>query len=87
MQAIVTKYLGSTNHRGSRVKATAAAGSLTLPWEDRFNADANHAAAARALLVQLEWPGVYHRGGLPDGTQVWVCDTGDARDRVEVPHV
>ena len=33
-QAIVTKYLGPTKSRGSRVKATASAGSITLAWND-----------------------------------------------------
>lgn len=29
-QAIVTKFLGPTNYRGSRVKATCQAGSVTI---------------------------------------------------------
>ena len=34
MQAIETRYLGPTNTRGSRIKATAAAGSITIHYDD-----------------------------------------------------
>ena len=49
MQAIMTKYLPATNFKGSRVKATASAGSVTLHWDDALNHDANHTAAAMEL--------------------------------------
>jgi hypothetical protein len=55
MQAIVTRYLGPTNHRGSRVKAWCEAGSLTLPWDAALDPDGNHMAAASALFRQLGW--------------------------------
>jgi hypothetical protein len=32
-QAIETKYMGPTNTRGSRIKATAAAGSVMVPFD------------------------------------------------------
>jgi hypothetical protein len=35
-QAIVTRYLGATDYRGARVKATAYAGSVTLPWDGEW---------------------------------------------------
>lgn len=77
MQAIVTKYIGPTNVRGSRVKATAQAGSITLHWDDSRNADQNHKAAALALASELQWDyGQWVSGGLPDGTMVWVCHDG-----------
>lgn len=66
-QAIVTKYVGPTNHRGSRVKATAAAGSMTLSWDCSLNSEANHARAALALAAKLQWDGKYVGGGMPDG--------------------
>lgn len=66
-QAITTKYLGPTNVRGSRVKATAAAGSLTLNWDVALNSDQNHIAAAKALAEKFDWGGAeWHGGGLPD---------------------
>ncbi len=66
-QAIVTKYLGPTDSRGSRVKATCQAGSVTLSWDDAKDSDENHTAAAVALCKRLGWRGELHGGGLPDG--------------------
>jgi hypothetical protein len=85
MQAIVTKYLGATNVRGSRVKATAQAGSLTMHWDDALNSDANHRKAALNLAAKLRWSGVWISGGLPSGESVWVCDPQDARDTFTIP--
>ena len=68
MQAIVTKYLGPTNHRGSRVKATACAGSVTMAWDYELDTDGNHLAAAEALRSKYGWAlGELAVGGLPDG--------------------
>ena len=65
-QAIVTKYLSPTNVRGARVKATAAAGSVTLHWDHALNSEDNHTAAAKALANKYNWPGEWHGGGMPD---------------------
>ena len=54
-QAIETKYLGPTDHRGSRVRAKCQAGSVTLSWDHALDTVANHAAAARALIRKLGW--------------------------------
>lgn len=67
MQAIVTKYLGPTNHRGARIKATAQAGSITLSWDHALNADDNHQAAASELARRKGWAGVWVGGWLPSG--------------------
>jgi len=70
MQAIVTKYLGPTHCRGSRVKATACAGSITLSWDYALNSDANHRAAALALANKLNWleySDLSEGGSLPAG--------------------
>ncbi len=66
-QAIVTKYLGPTNFRGSRVKASAQAGSVTVSWDDALDSDANHTRAAEALANKFGWPGAFCAGGSPDG--------------------
>ena len=55
MQAIITKYLGPTNFRGSRVKASAQAGSVTIPWDDAKDSANNHIAAALALIRKYGW--------------------------------
>lgn len=70
MQAIVTKYLGPTDHRGSRVKAKCEAGTLTVSWDHALDADDNHYVAAKMLAERLGWVGPnYGRlvgGGMPD---------------------
>lgn len=55
MQAITTRFLGPTNHHGSRIKATCDAGSITLPWDHSLNSEGNHDAAAKALIRKLGW--------------------------------
>lgn len=77
---ILTKYLGPTNFRGSRVKATSGSGTtVTIAWDDELNIDENHAAAAMALAAKL-WcytPGTLTlRGGCHDGCDgfAWAVD-------------
>lgn len=76
-QAITTKYLGPTDRRGSRVKASCLAGHLTLEWDDRFNSDQNHAMAAMALAKKLDWTGnryKFHDGVTAGGEHIFVCE-------------
>jgi hypothetical protein len=72
MQAIITKYLGPTDHRGARVKATADAGTVTVSWDHALNTEDNHRAAAEALANEYRWldGGDWKLvgGSLPDGT-------------------
>ena len=49
MQAIITKYLGPTNIRGSRIKASCDRGSITIPYP-HIGIEENHVAAAQALV-------------------------------------
>jgi len=80
MQAIQTKYMGPTNTRGSRIKATAEAGSITVGYDHALSSEGNHNAAARALCEKLGWvpkPGVNRHtsttsGQLKDGSYVHV---------------
>ena len=67
MQAIKTRYLGPTNFKGSRIKATAQAGSVTVSYDHALNLDENHAAAARVLMERLDWGYSIRSGVLPDG--------------------
>ena len=74
MQAITTKYLGPTDYRGARIKATCQAGSVTVPFPYE---DSDHDAAARALIAKLGWGGQWVSGGLPDGRgDAYVCLPG-----------
>jgi hypothetical protein len=70
-QAIETKYLGPSNVRGARVKATAEAGSVTLGWDHALNSEGNHRKAAEALCEKFNWLGEYygklHCGGTKHG--------------------
>ncbi len=48
-QAIITKYFPASNVKGSHVKVSAAAGSITLHYDSGLNGESNHAEAAEAL--------------------------------------
>ena len=67
MQAITTKFLGPTNSRGPRVKASAERGSITVHWDHRFNVESNHALAAKALAEKFGWGGWWVAGTSPNG--------------------
>lgn len=73
MQTIITKYLGATNTRGSRIVAKCWNGKKTVSYDYSLNADANHKAAAYALIADLKeradvaWS-IVAVGELPDGT-------------------
>jgi hypothetical protein len=94
-QAIVTKYIGPTNYRGSRIVAKAAAGRIYVSYDHALNIDDNHLAAARALARKYGWPGEWHGGGMPSGDgNVYVCGdiggsiafvTYDDRKRLRLP--
>ncbi len=72
MQAIQTYFIGPTNFRGSRVVAKTADGRVTLNWDHALNPAGNHRAAARALADRFGWSGEWVRGGLADGSSVFV---------------
>ncbi len=72
MQAIVIKFLCPTNYRGSRYKAIAQAGSVTLSTDFALNGEGNAAAAALALCAKFGWPGDLIISSLPNGDYVAV---------------
>lgn len=58
MNAITTKYIGATNYRSSRIKATAGNGqSVTIGYPHEFSGEACHAQAALALCHKMGWDG------------------------------
>lgn len=79
-QAIVTKHLGPTNTRGSRVKAIADAGHIVVHWNHRLGVVENHTAAAQALANKLGWLGEWSGGSIPGSGFAFVnadkADTG-----------
>ncbi len=73
--AIQTKFLGPSNARGSRYKATTMGTlgddkprSLTLSADHRFDYMRNHCEVARALAAKLKWDGVWVRGETTEGS-------------------
>ena len=73
MQAIITKFIGPTNVRGARIKATASAGSITIGYPHELGLYERHEKAAHALLDKLGWDFELASGDLPDGSTVFVC--------------
>jgi hypothetical protein len=74
MQAIQTKYLCPTNSRGARIKATCAAGSITISYPHELSGQTVHRKAAEALVSKLNWndlPALLG-GCLPDGSYCFV---------------
>lgn len=86
MQAIETRYLGPTNTRGSRIKATAAAGSITIHYDDALNSDENHKRAAIALAQKYGWEGRLVEGGSPGGSgNVYVFMPHRGSETIRIP--
>jgi hypothetical protein len=74
VQAIVTKYFGPSNVKGSRIKATAKSGSITLHRDHSLNIEDDHAKAAKALADKFGWRGGWFMGDSPDGSgYCFVC--------------
>jgi hypothetical protein len=73
MQTIITKYVGPTNTKGSRIIATTACGRqrLTIPYDSSLSFEDAHAKAVQAMLDKMEWSGEMIGGHTKDG-MVWV---------------
>ena len=77
-QAIKTKYLSPTNHKGTRVKAQADAGSVIVEWDHALESSENHAAAAQMLCQKYGWNKQGKKsykliqGGIDNGNYVFV---------------
>lgn len=80
-QAIMTKYIGPTNSRNSRIKASAPAGSITISYDRELNEDDNHKQAAEALCDKFNWKISLIGGVLKNGAYVWVQDDFDYSDQ------
>ena len=68
MKAILTKYIGPSNTRGSRIKAFDSDGnSVTVPYDHALDSDANHNLAAKSLRDKMNWKGKLIGGWTADG--------------------
>lgn len=81
-QAIITKYLGPTNTKGGRIKATTGSGKNSLTIGYPHEASNPHALAAMALAQKLGWTGALVEGGTATGS-VFVFADGDG-DKFEI---
>jgi hypothetical protein len=75
MQAIRTRYLAPTNHRGARIVARAAAGRRVYAWDYSLSPEDNHKVAACEFCADIwdEYPVQPFAGGtLHDGSWVHV---------------
>lgn len=70
---ITTKYIGPTNTKGSRIKATCQAKSITRSWDYALNADENHRAVAGELAQLVGWAGNWRMGADSGAGYVFVC--------------
>lgn len=52
-QAITTKFIGPTNTKDSRIKASCWRASVIVSYDHALNSDANHKAAIEALVNKL----------------------------------
>jgi hypothetical protein len=67
-KAIVTRYAGPTNSRGSRIIASDEDGNrLVLPYPHELSGEAVHRAAAEALRDKMHWSGELIGGGIKGG--------------------
>ena len=77
MEAIKTRFLGPTETKGARIKASWSKGSLTIPYPYEMDRQGGHQQAARLLFSRdfsRDFGGniVFATGHLPDGTCVHV---------------
>jgi|SRR3984885_12761840 len=86
MQAIVTKYIGPTNFRGTRIKATCAAKTRLIGWRYDLGVEENHRNAATMLQNELDWTGPrygkLHGGTMKNGDYCWVMVPRDTSDDI-----
>ena len=72
MKAILTKYHGPTDTRGSRISATDSDGNrVSIPYPHELNSEEGHHKAAQALCDKMKWPGKLTGGGTKNG-YAWV---------------
>lgn len=72
MQAIITKYLGATNTKGARVKASCQRGSITVSWDHAETSEKNHVLAACALVCKFGQEDLVQYGTQPAGSNPWL---------------
>lgn len=68
LQAIETRFLGATNYRGARIKASCQADSVTIPYSYEGAEHMEHWRAAQKLIEKMNWPPEgWNCGGIKTG--------------------
>ena len=80
MKAILVKYLGPTNTRGTRLKASDLDGNaVTIPYPYALPRGEGKAHAARLLCAKMQWDSTnLVEGEIKDGT-VFVFDCREGK--------
>jgi len=68
MKAIIAKYLGATNSKGSRIKAFDCDGnSVTIPYPHELSGEDVYKRAAIKLCEKMKWDTELLGGGIKEG--------------------
>lgn len=69
MQTIETRYLGPSNTKPGRIRATASGGASALVSyaHDATSVEAAHAQAAEKLRAKMKWDAMYLAGSTQRG--------------------
>lgn len=89
MQAIITKYYGPTNSRGSRIKASCERGTIWFPYPHEISGTENVHRAAVAALIKKFVEEDFREREIPAIANSWNCmeyASGQIRDG-EYAHV
>lgn len=75
-QAMDSTYFGPTNHRCSRIRVRASAGTMWFDWDPALNPEQNHKEAVKAFMRAKGWDerNVAAGGGAPNNGDMnyWV---------------
>lgn len=77
MQAILVKFIGPTDTKPARLKASCAGGSVTIGYHSIDEGQGDKSLyAARMLCIKMDWHAHTLVGGtLPNGDDVFVFGT------------
>jgi hypothetical protein len=88
MATIITRYVGATNTRGSRIVAKLSTGkSISVPWNHSLSDGEKHDVAAAALAKKMGWGGEgmkFCRGHVKGGGVLYV--TQSAGNQLDLDH-
>lgn len=83
-QGITTRYIGPSNVKGSRIKATARKADRARGWKEMSHtrsyqyrsSQEEHTLAAQELATKLGWHGLWIGGGKPEEDGYHYVNTG-----------